>query len=245
MTSQPSDDTTAGDAGSEPATDGAEASVSPEAGSTEDDETGDEPLFSPAIRRFPWLRAAGTGVAAFAVEFVVVALLFLVGPLSTQASSLMTKLTSYAFVLYNAHHVPITVSSRGVTYTGPTQFNLVTGAETELLPVYVYLAIPVLGLLAAGALVEWYRDDAGEGLLEGSVIVGVGVMAGYVVVAMIGTVVFVSQTNFDPGVVTQGPLKTHAVILMAAYPLVVGAIGALLVRGPTSRYAETWRSYSP
>lgn len=191
---------------------------------------GDRAVSSEPIRSSAWGRTAVAGAVTFLAEYVVLALLFVFGPVSTGADTLMERLTSYAFVLFSAHHAPVVRSAEGVNLPLPPRENLVTGQSDPTIPIVAYLAIPVVALLIAGATVEWRRREAGDGLVEGSVLVGTGLAAGYVVVGMVATFVFVDVNQFDPGHVTQSVDRLAAFVVTLGYPLVFGTVGALAVR---------------
>ena len=183
------------------------------------------------------MKAGLAGGVTFLVEYLVVTALIVVHPgLSTAADTLVEQLKSYGLILFNAHAVPITVVAEGVQYQGPTRFNMITDAANPVLPAFVYMAIPVLTLLIAGALFEWFRREGDEGVLEGGALVGTGLISGYLVVAVVASFAVATTTTFDSGSVTEGVDQVFAFATAIAYPLVVGSIGALVVR--------TYRDYA-
>jgi len=205
----------------------------------EDATTRDEkPFLDPSIRRFPWGLAALTGAATFLVEYALVGLLFVFGPVSSGAEALFDRLTIWSFTHFNAHFVPVTRSAEGITLAGPTRVNLVTDSPDPTIPAAVYIAIPIASLLFAGVLFEWWREDDGEGLFEGSGIVGAGLAVGYLLVGMLGTFVFVITVSFDQGgTASEAVDRIFAFAALLGYPLVLGSFGALLVRGYREYYA--------
>jgi uncharacterized membrane protein len=197
---------------------------------------GAEPLFAPEIRQFPWIGVGVLGAATFLIEDLVVAGLFISGLVTTQAETVMGQLTSYAFVLFSAHLVPVTRTAEQVTLAGPKRLNLVLAQTDPTVPVWAYLSIPILALIGAGAIVAWHRGQRGTAWREDA-LVGLGLAGGYVLVGMAATVVFVTSTEFDPGRVTQTVDRLYALVATVAYPLVAGTAGALLVRA--------YRGYAP
>lgn len=197
---------------------------------------GGEPLFTPEIRRFPWLGVGVLGGVTFLLEYILIASLFVSGVVTTQAESILDRLTSYAFVLFSAHFVPVVRTAEGVTLAGPKRLNLVLTQADPTVPVWAYLSLPVLALVLAGTLVAWYRGESGTAWREDA-LVGLGLAGGYAVVGMTATFVFVSGTEFDPGRVTQSADRLYALGATVAYPLIAGSVGALLVRA--------YRGYAP
>lgn len=169
------------------------------------------------------------GGITFLVEYLLVATLVAGhSSVSTAADTLVEQLKSYGMILFNAHGVPATVTANGVAYRGPTEFNLV--ADATAIPPLVYYAIPVVALVIAGALFEWYRTETDEELFEGSALVGTGLVSGYLVVGLFATFAVATTTTFNPGSVTEGVDQILAIVATVGYPLIVGSVGAFAVR---------------
>jgi hypothetical protein len=192
---------------------------------------GGQPLFSEPIRTFAWGRTAVAGAATWVAEYVVVALLFVFGPASLPVDTTFERLVGYAFRLFGAHFAPVVISTPpDVQLTGPSRINVVT-AGIDPVPSIVFLSIPVVALLVAGAAVERWRRDTDEGLLEGSAIVGMGLAGGYVIAALVASFVFVATTPLEGGgTATEAVDRLAAVLTPVGYPLLLGTVGAFAVR---------------
>lgn len=185
-------------------------------------------LFDESLRMFPWLRAAGAAAGTLAVEYLLVALLFVVGPSSVDLPELTDRLIQYGFVLYNAHHVPTLVTATDAEVYGSAARNLLYGAQGASVPPIVYFLIPVVSLLVAGALFERYRSDArSDSLLEEAALVGTGIGLGYALTGFVGSFVFTRSVMFDSGATGQAaPAVLWVLILMFFLPLVLAGLGA-------------------
>lgn len=185
-------------------------------------------LLAESLRAFPWLRAAGVAAGTLVVEYLLVALLFLVGPSSVDLPELSDRLIQYGFVLYNAHHVPTLVTAADAEVYGSAARNVLYGAEGASVPPIVYFLIPVVSLLVVGALFERYRGDARtDSLLEEAALVGTGVGFGYVATGFAGSFVFVRTVVFDGGGEGQAaPAVLWLLVLMFFLPLLFASLGA-------------------
>nr|WP_191449747.1 hypothetical protein [Haloarcula sp. CBA1122] len=196
-------------------------------------------LLAESLRTFPWLRAAGVAAGTLAVEYLLVTLLFLVGPPEVGLQELSDRLIQYGFVLYNAHHVPTLVTATGAEVYGSAARNVLYGVENASIPPIVYFLIPIVSLLTVGALFERYRGDSrSDSLLEEAALVGTGIGFGYVVTGFIGSFVFVRTVMFDGGGEGQAaPAVLWLLILMFFLPLIFASLGA------AARYLYTdWAS---
>ncbi|GCF12848.1 hypothetical protein Harman_07830 [Haloarcula mannanilytica] len=185
-------------------------------------------LLKESLRTFPWLRAAGVAAGTLVVEYLLVALLFLVGPSSVDLPELSDRLVQYGFVLYNAHHVPTLVTATDAEVYGSAARNLLYGAQGASVPPIVYFLIPVGSLLVVGALFERYRGAARtDSLLEEAALVGTGLSFGYVVTGFAGSFVFVRTIVFEGGGQGQAaPAVPWLLLLLFFFPLVFATVGA-------------------
>lgn len=193
--------------------------------------TSDDSVFAPEVREFFWLGAAINGAVAFLTQYLLVAILFVLGPLSSGADTVFERLTAYAFVVFGTHHVPVVRTAREVTLQGPSRVNPVTNAQDPTILVGVYLAIPVVALLIAGAIFYCRHADGPGTDYERAVLTGIGHAGGYLAVGLLAAVVFVATTTFDSGSVTEAVDRIVAVVSLIAYPAIFATIGALTVAG--------------
>ncbi|WP_226012652.1 hypothetical protein [Halomicrobium salinisoli] len=196
-------------------------------------EPDDEPLLKPSLRQFPWFRAAGAAVATIAVEYGLVVLAFAVGPSSLRSSafdSLADELLQYAFVLYNAHHVPLITTATNATVAGSRMSNALYGADGAFIPPAAFFALPVVALLVAGAAFEFRRRGERAGsTLEESALVGTGIAAGYAVLGTGASLVLVRRITFEGGgaSASTGPAILWALVATVCFPLVFATAGAV------------------
>ncbi|RLM44642.1 hypothetical protein DVK00_09275 [Haloarcula sp. Atlit-47R] len=185
-------------------------------------------LLAESLRTFPWLRAAGVAIGTLAVEYLLVALLFLVGPSSVDFPELSDRLIQYGFVLYNAHHVPTLVTASDAEVYGSAARNVLYGAQGASVPPLVYFLIPIVALLVVGALFERYRGDTrSDSMLEEAALVGTSIGFGYVATGFAGSFVFVRTVMFDSGAEGQAaPAVLWLLILLFFFPLVFASLGA-------------------
>jgi len=185
-------------------------------------------LLKESLRTFPWLRTAGVAAGTLVVEYLLVALLFVVGPSSVDLPELSDRLVQYGFVLYNAHHVPTLVTASDAEVYGSAARNVLYGAQGASIPPIVYFLIPIVSLLVVGALFERYRGDArSDSLLEEAALVGTGLSFGYVVTGFAGSFVFTRTVMFDGGGEGHAaPAVPWLLVLMFFLPLIFASVGA-------------------
>lgn len=178
------------------------------------------------VRRFPWLRGIGTGVVAWFAGYVLFAALFYVGPASIQTSSQTSRLTQIGHLFFNAQFVDRLVSAPvDIAVFGGRRTNFILEAGSTQLPTAVYFAVPVLALLAAGVLFGVLAIDPSEDYVQAG-LAGTAMALGYVVVAVLGTFLFVITAA--EGRVTAYPDRVQAAVLGFAYPFVLGTLGVLV-----------------
>lgn len=164
---------------------------------------------------------AGVGAAAFVANYVLVYILTAIDGLQTSGQVDSWKLVGWVF--YSAHNVKTELTGLG----GSRSFNLLesaTGAEglTSTVPKLVYYLVPVVVLLAAG-YVLYQRVDVSLDT-EGAAGVGATVAAGYVVLAAVGAFLFEQSASGG----SAAPKMTTAIVIAGiAYPVVLGAVGAV------------------
>jgi hypothetical protein len=103
-------------------------------------------------------------------------------------------------------------------------FNFVTELAETVDPAYsVLFLVPLTVLVVAGAALA---------TIDGSVLIGPALVAGYLPPSALGAVLFAATA--DAGVVSVGlsvPTRTGVVLAGAVYPIVFGAVGSLAAHG--------------
>ena len=189
----------------------------------------DQPLLKPSLTEFPWLRAALASVGTLVVQYAaIVVALALSGSAVTRADwSLWEKAVQYVYVVYSAHHVPIsTTVSQGVQ-AGSGLNNLLYGQP--FFPAVLFFALPVVVLLAAGFLFERQRTPpVTVGGTEESAMVATGFAIPYVAVGALGSFVFVRRITGETAQAVSAPALLWTLVAMFLFPMAFVAIGAAL-----------------
>lgn len=180
-------------------------------------------------------RATGVGFVAFPVGYLLTAAAVAIGgSIDTSKPVEAARVIGYAF--YNGHTVPVhTYGQQASTVEGgPTQLrsfselvNLIQQRSTSI-PPEVYYLIPVVVLLAAGAILasRYLDDELGTARQAGVV---AGLVLGYLV-AMLGATFLVTETvSNGPAWTTLNPERLRTVAAGIGYPLVLGIIGTSAV----------------
>jgi len=162
------------------------------------------------------------GIMTFVTGYVVTSLVMLV-VVDADMSRPLVLVVFFAFIFYSAHQIPAVTSDGRIV----DQLQVFANPATADLgvPVAVFYAIPIVLLVAMGVLgTRLYTSDY---LDPRQVVAGVGLLTvGYAIMAILGTQIVQSTTNFG-GVAT--PHLRSALLFGILYPLVFGAIGAGLV----------------
>jgi hypothetical protein len=163
----------------------------------------------PGVARRQVVMGAIAGTVAWAVAF---------GASTMGASGVFgtDSLSASAFFFYNAHLVPLSNVGGVTTASG--------NAVLEMLGPYGYapVALPALVLLLAGAVLAWRsRTDS----VRDAAAAGATVVVGYFVLSVVGALAF-SGPFF--GGVYRPNLLLAAVLAGVVFPVVFGALGALL-----------------
>lgn len=177
-------------------------------------------------RETEWLGLVSLGVIAFVAGYIVVGALTFVGTPPTEGVGVVGALLTIGFAFYASHGVLLTSGSGQV-------FDFFAGGAADV-PTVAYRAVPVLVLFGTGVYVQWHYGRADLDPL-GTALNVLGVTAGYVLMAALGTFVFVTSTLGGEPVTF--PL-VPTVLLATLYALAFGVIGAAL--GAT---IDTWRKF--
>lgn len=162
---------------------------------------------------FPWGAAVAYGAGAFVIGYLFVLAVFVLGPATTSGTT-GDRLTLIGFVFYNAHHVAVVGGGESV--------NLLAQATDPNVPVALYYAIPVVLLVAVGAV---FGRRHRQSIPEPSAILNAGaaMAVGYAVVAVLGT--FFLGLDLQAGAVLSPELGKSA-LFGVAYPVVFCTVGA-------------------
>jgi hypothetical protein len=168
------------------------------------------------------------GAGAYVAGYVLTFLLTVVDGVE---SGQVAGWKAVGWVFYGAHNVDIqqTVSSdRGSVSQTIGVFDQGVSELGSTVPQVVYLLVPVGVLLGAG-YVAYQRADAGRLETVQVAAVGATVVVGYLVLAVLGAFLFEESGGAFGVDASVGPeLATAVVIAGLVYPLVLGAVGAVL-----------------
>lgn len=174
--------------------------------------------------RVPLGMSVGIGVAAFVVNFVVMAVFAFI-----ESDGTDSIFTAIGFLLYSSHNVPIqaTISMGGTTRS--QSYNVVqtlaaTGGNT--IPGIVYYVVPVLVLVAIGFVLGGMAAGNRGGSPADGFVAGAGMAVSYLVLAIVGTFLF---TDSAMGGASSSPALMQSALFMGiGYPVVFGGLGGVL-----------------
>jgi len=163
-----------------------------------------------------WLPSVVTGGAAFVVGYVVTAIL-IAGLGEPPSGDLWAIAVLIGFAFYAAHLVPLDV--------GGVKIDFFTGVTDPTVPLIVYYAVPMVVLFAAGAFVaERYSLRTVDPVETVGQVVGLAV--GYLAVALLGSVAFVTTTVTGQ---TARLALVDVLLFTIAFPMVFATLGAGVV----------------
>jgi len=180
---------------------------------------------------FPWAGGFLAGCGAFVLGYLVLGGYYLADVIKTLPGSTTEKLIQLGFIHYNAHTIPIIPEAVGELPANQTiartPFSLIAAATEPL----VYYAVPVVTVLAGSfVFTYWYGPE--ERRVSLAVLTGVSMTIGYLLLALLGTFVFVQTQETDPVnasaiLVALRPGRLQTLVYGLLYPLVVGFVGSL------------------
>ena len=171
---------------------------------------------------FPWPVGVVTGAGAFLAGYVVVAAYALASGASVGSG--LDAATVLGFAFYNAHGL-LVVAETGPNVVAPSVDFLAQAARNPL----VYRVVPVVVLaVAAGAFTHWQDHDEPDGVAV--VATGLSVALGYLALALVGTFAFTSTQTSGGATVVFHPGRVGTLLLMTAYPLVLGVVASIVVQ---------------
>jgi hypothetical protein len=202
---------------------------------------GEDHLLDENLRTFPWLRSLGVALAAFLLQYALVAATFLLGPASISGGSLVAKAKLYGFILFNAHHVTIVTQAANAQIAGPPAVNILYGQSGTAVPVILYFLLPVVVLAGAGAVLAASREgERVANLREEFALVVTGLASGYLITSVVVRSLVTRTQPLDSveGVATAAPSFFLTLILMLAFSVICGGIGAALTMAWQERTAD-------
>jgi hypothetical protein len=160
------------------------------------------------------------GAAAFVVNYVVIYLLTTIDGLEATADSAWKGV---GWVLFGSHMVDIELSLLGESQSFDI-FSEGAGGDglTSTIPEIVYYLVPVVVLIGAGYVLYQRANVTLD--TEAAAGLGATVAIGYVILAAAG--VFLFEVSSSGGSIAP-KMTTGIAVAGLAYPLVLGAIGAV------------------
>ncbi|WP_244605366.1 hypothetical protein [Halorhabdus rudnickae] len=179
------------------------------------------------LRDVPSIPGIVAGGAAWLFGYVLMAALFFVGPATLSVGSTGERLRGIGLIFYNAHFVSgvETLSGGGVQQT--VRFNLILEQTGTAVPAAVYFVIPIVAILAVGAVVGFVALNADAEYVT-IPLFGVAMAVGYLPLAVAGTFLVELPVGWSLGTLVLEPDLLEAAAFGFAYPFVVGSVGALL-----------------
>jgi len=189
------------------------------------------------LETFPWASGVVAGVVTFLVGYLAFFAVVLVG-----ARSITGPLAGVArvvgFFFYNAHFIPterrarLVIESNGSDatreITQQATNNTLLNASTAL-PVWVYLLVPALVVVAAGALfarVHFEGPTSPQALVRRALGSGAALTLGYLLVALVGTFVLAERVSQGEAFRERQPERLRTLLFGAVYPFVLVSLGA-------------------
>ena len=167
------------------------------------------------------------GAGAYVVGYV---LTFVLTVLDGVESGQVESWKAVGWVFYGAHNVEIQQSISSDQGSLTESVDIFDQGVAELgstVPQIVYLLVPVVVLLGAGYL-AYGRADTGGLETATAAAIGATVVVGYLVLAVLGAVLFEESGGAFGVDASVGPeLGTAIVLAGLVYPVVLGAVGAV------------------
>ena len=186
------------------------------------------------ILPFPWSVGLLTGCGAYVLGYLLLGGYYLIGVIKELPGSTTEKLLQLGFIHYNAHTIGIVPEARSALPPGQaiarTPFSLLANASDP----GVYYAVPVVALLAACVgFTYWYQPT--DRRLSLAIMTAVSMTIGYLLVALLGTFLFVQTQETDPVnasaiTVALHPDRLQTLLYGLVYPLVIGFVGSIPVQ---------------
>lgn len=181
---------------------------------------------------------AALGAVSFLIGYVLTFVMVTIDGVET-GDAPSWKVAGWVF--YGGHNVEMQSSLSGGGESRSETFSVFAESDvsglTSTVPEFVYLLVPVVVLVLAGFLLYVLVGRSLD--VGGAVGVGASVTLGYVVLSLLGTFLFEYSESVGSGDVqvtlSVGPeLLTAIVIAGIVYPVLFGAVGALVGRSVSS-----------
>lgn len=164
------------------------------------------------------------GAGAFVVNYIVTYVFVTLDGVETGPVSTWKYVGN---ILYNAQFVDSKSSGPAGSTTGNALAEPGQSGLTSTIPSFIYQLVPIVVLVVAGVLVAQQaqsRLDTKSGAAAGATLV-----AGYTVLAILGTFLFKYSISFLGQSTSVAPDLIPAVLLAGiAFPLALGAVGGVL-----------------
>ncbi|WP_246984356.1 hypothetical protein [Halorientalis marina] len=169
------------------------------------------------------------GAGAYVTGYVLTFLLTVVDGVETSGSVSTWKAVGWVF--YAAHNARIEATASSDLGSRSETVDLFEQGVSGLgstVPQFVYFLVPVVVLLGAG-YVAYQRADTSRLETPQVAAVGATLVTGYIVLGLLGAFLFEASGDILGAELAVGPeLATAVVIAGLVYPLVLGAVGAVL-----------------
>ena len=180
---------------------------------------------------FPWASGLVAGSGAFVLGYLLLGAYYLAGVIKELPGSISEKAMQLGFILYNAHTITLIPEAAEPLPSGQSiarqSFSLLANATDAGL----YYAVPILAILGATvAFTYWYDPD--ERSVTLAVMTGLSMTIGYLLLALLGTFLFVQVQETNPAsgsaiTIAFHPNRIQTLLYGLIYPLVVGFVGSL------------------
>lgn len=171
------------------------------------------------------------GIGAYLAGYVLTYLLVIVDGVESQGDIETWKAVGWVF--YNAQNVDLTFVGSAGSASVTENFRLFedgsgVGNLGSTVPEIVYYLVPVVVLLGAG-YVAYQRADTADLPTAQVAAIGATSVVGYLVLVILGRFLFEATGSFLGADLAIAPdLGTAVVLAGIVYPLVLGALGAVL-----------------
>ncbi|MFD1587752.1 hypothetical protein ACFR9U_12220 [Halorientalis brevis] len=183
------------------------------------------------VLTFPWAGGLVAGSGAFVLGYLLLGAYYLAGVIKELPGAASEKAMQLGFILYNAHTITLIPEAAEPLPSGQsiarTPFSLLANATDAGL----YYAVPILAILGVTvAFTYWHDPD--ERSVALAVMTGLSMTIGYLLLALVGTFLFVQTQQTNPAngtsiAIAFHPNRVQTLLYGTLYPLVVGTVASL------------------